>query len=165
MPELPFDIWQARVNNEINILREMGVLEEDSLIETEGTVTFVVNITARGLVKDRNSNSLIPMLNHKIKIEINRKFPYPGGVKFHWLSEIFHPNIDPYETGYICLNVLKKWSQLSDLTTTIKALKMLVEHPNPSDPLKYPTCLEAAQYFFEHPPDEEEENDDILIID
>lgn len=50
-------------------------------------------------------------------------------------------------TGYICLNVLKKWSRLSDLETTVKALEMLVENPNPDDPLNYPICSEATDFF------------------
>ncbi|MBD3188801.1 hypothetical protein GF325_18375 [Candidatus Bathyarchaeota archaeon] len=141
----------------------MGVLEDGSLNENEDTVQFIIRVHAKGFVKE--GEDLKPTYNHRIQIEINREFPYPGGIKFLWLSPIFHPNIDPYETGYICLNVLKKWSQLSDLSTTVKALEMLITHPNPEDPLNYPTCLEAAQYFFENPPSDEDEDDDILIID
>jgi ubiquitin-protein ligase len=104
------------------------------------------------------------------------------------LSNIFHPNIHPVElsisgkpgTGYICLNILKKWSRLSDLVTTIRALKILIENPNPEDPLDYPECLEAANFFKrqnieklkkkfasdeEYKDSEKEEDDDIIIID
>ena len=45
------------------------------------------------------------------------------------------------------MNVLKKWSRLSDLETTVKALKSLIQNPNPEDPLNYPICLDAAEYF------------------
>lgn len=165
MPELPHEIWLQRVENELKLLRDMGVLETETLSESQNAFQAVLNVRGKGLVKDFNTNELTPQWNHRIQIEINRAFPYPGGIQFHWLSEIFHPNIDPYETGYICLNVLKKWSQLSDLSTTVKALKMLIEHPNPEDPLNYPTCLEAAGYFTEHPPGEDDDDeDDILII-
>jgi ubiquitin-protein ligase len=164
MPSLPEPIFVERVRNELRVLKELGVLEEDSLIENPDlTVQFVVRIYAKGLVKN-DIGELVKQYNHRIQITILREFPYPGGIKFLWLSPIFHPNIDPYETGYICLNVLKKWSQLSDLSTTIKALEMLVEHPNPEDPLNYPMCLEATQYFIDHPPAEEDDDDDILII-
>lgn len=163
-PSLPPQIWVERVKNEVQMLRQMGILEETSLVSGTETVQFVIKVRAKGLVKDDDGN-LVPATQHRIQIEINRQFPYPGGIKFHWLSPIFHPNIDPYETGYICLNVLKKWSQLSDLTTTVKALEMLVSHPNPEDPLNYPTCLEAAQYFAANPPQEEEEEDEVKIID
>jgi ubiquitin-protein ligase len=115
-------------------------------------------------------------------------FPYPGGINFSWLSEIFHPNIDPLEksssseqgTGYICLNILRKWSRLSDLVTTVKALRILVENPNPDDPLDYPGCSEAAKYFKKHKIEklkkkysseidlqdlDDDKDDDIIIID
>jgi len=164
MPTLPLQIWVERVKNEVGVLRQMGLIEEDTIVSTEETVRLVMRIRAKGLVKD-GSGQLVPQLQHRLQIEINRQFPYPGGIKFHWLSPIFHPNIDPYETGYICLNVLKKWSQLSDLSTTVKALEMLVTHPNPEDPLNYPTCLEAAKYFADNPPKEEEKDDDVLVID
>lgn len=163
---MPFPIWSERVKNELNVLKGLGALEVDSVVEAEDKVQFVINVRAKGLVKDTGTGALVPQLTHRIQIEINREFPYPGGIRFLWLSPIFHPNIDPYETGYICLNVLKTWSQLNDLSTTLKALEMLVTHPNPSDPLNYPMCLEATRYFIEHPPTpDEEKDDDILVID
>jgi ubiquitin-protein ligase len=165
MPSLPLVIWTERVKNELDVLRKMRILEEQTIATTEEIVRFVINVRSKGFVKDAASGKLVPQLNHRIQIEINRQFPYPGGIKFLWLSPIFHPNIDPYETGYICLNVLKKWSQLSDLSTTVKALEMLITHPNPEDPLNYKTCLEAAKYFADNPPKEEEKDDDILVID
>ena len=108
------------------------------------------------------------------------------GINFAWYSDVFHPNIHPVElsssdkpgTGYICLNVLKRWSRLSDLETTVKALKLLVENPNPDDPLNYPICTEAAEFFKQNTMEElrvqynikeeevvAEESDDIIIID
>jgi ubiquitin-protein ligase len=83
-------------------------------------------------------------------------------------------------TGYICLNILKKWSRLSDLVTTIRALKILVENPNPHDPLDYPECLDAAAFFKKqdieelkkrfsteekYKDSENKQDDDIVIID
>ncbi|MFW9818688.1 MAG: ubiquitin-conjugating enzyme E2 [Candidatus Thorarchaeota archaeon] len=148
-------------------------------------VDLILNLRALGFVK-KNGN-LAPKKNHRIYLKINRSFPYPGGIDFSWLSNIFHPNIHPVElsfsnesgTGYICLNILKKWSRLSDLVTTIRALKILIENPNPDDPLDYPECSEAAKFFKKqnieelkqkHSPEENykeakrEEDDDIIVI-
>ncbi|MFX1425767.1 MAG: ubiquitin-conjugating enzyme E2 [Promethearchaeota archaeon] len=132
------------------------------------------------------NSELLPKDSHNIHLRLNRMFPYPGGVDFSWLTEIFHPNIDSVEksfsseqgTGYICLNILKQWSRLSDLVTIVKALEILVENPNPDDPLDYPYCLEAAKYFKKHKIEklkkkyssasdlkETEEEDDIIVID
>ena len=69
-----------------------------------------------------------------------------------------------------------KWSRLSDLETIVKALKMLVENPNPEDPLNYDICLDATSFFKEHSMEElkvkynfsdstGEDDDDIIIID
>ncbi|MHA1294269.1 MAG: ubiquitin-conjugating enzyme E2 [Promethearchaeota archaeon] len=182
--QLPLEIWKDRIENEIKTLRRLGALEKDSIVKhdenEESFVEMILNINALGFLKE--GIDLIPVRNHRIAIRIERSFPYPGGITFSWLSPIFHPNIHPTEyispsgeagTGYICLNVLKKWSRLSDLETTVKALQMLIENPNPDDPLNYDICLEAADFFRENPMEkireqfdfEEDDDDDIIIIE
>ena len=187
MPELPFEIWKDRIENEIQSLTNLKVLDQDSLMRhdanEESFVEMMINVKALGFLKE--GAELIPIRTHKIGLRIERAFPYPGGITFSWQSQIFHPNIHPIEyispageagTGYICLNVLKKWSRLSDLETTVKALQMLIENPNPDDPLNYDICLEAADFFRDNPMSEirekfdfedveEEDDDDIIVID
>ena len=185
MPELPYEIWKDRINNEINILKNSNLVEKDSITWSESTIEFWINIKALGFIQDQNKEGivLVPKNFHRIFLKLNRYFPYPGGIEFTWYSNIFHPNIHPIDipnlkesgTGYICLNVLKKWSRLSDLETTIKALKNLVENPNPDDPLNYDLCLRAAEYFKEHPievlketymdDNRDKDDDDIIILD
>ncbi|MFX0083630.1 MAG: ubiquitin-conjugating enzyme E2 [Candidatus Hodarchaeota archaeon] len=157
MPELPFEIWKERINNEIKILKHMKVIEENSARWQENNVELWINLNALGfvVVNKMEKIKVKPQLKHRIFIKINRSFPYPGGIDFAWYSNIFHPNIHPVElrdtnnlgTGYICLNVLRQWSRLSDLETTVKSLEKLVENPNPEDPLQYNICIEAAEFF------------------
>ena len=181
MPELPLEIWKDRIENEIKGLNRLNVLEKDSVINEEEAIEMIINIDAFGFIKDHGE--LKPKKSHRIFLKLNRSFPYPGGIDFSWYSKIYHPNIHPVElddqnvgTGYICLNVLKKWSRLHDLVTTVKALKMLVENPNPDDPLNYDTCLDAAEFFktntiedlikkYDFKISKEDDDDDILIID
>ncbi len=186
-PELPKEIWKDRVDNEIKCLESLQVIEPGSVVNEEESVNFIINIEALGFIMGNVEGKidLTPKKHHRIALKINRSFPYPGGIDFLWNSDIFHPNIHPVDsnyfqekgTGYICLNVLKKWSRLSDLETTAKALKMLVENPNPEDPLKYPICLEAAEFFKLNSMEglrekfkienakSEEKTDDIIVID
>jgi len=186
LPELPYEIWKDRINNEIDNIKKLDVLEENSIKMDSNGVDLILNIKALGFIK-QNGN-LGPKRAHRIYLKINRSFPYPGGIDFSWLSNIFHPNIHPVEltfssgqgTGYICLNILKKWSRLSDLVTTIRALKILIENPNPDDPLDYPECTEAAKFFKKQKIEElkekysseenyidieKKEDDDIIIIE
>lgn len=185
-PELPQEIWKDRVDNEIKSLDSLGVLEPGSIVNAQDSIDIIINIEAFGFIMGNFEGGfdLQPQKKHRILLRINRSFPYPGGIDFSWCSDIFHPNIHPVEsaysndkgTGYICLNVLKKWSRLSDLETTVKALKMLVENPNPDDPLNYPICLEAGEFFrqnsiedlkdkYDIETEEEKDDDDIIIID
>lgn len=180
-PSLPYEIWKDRIENEINFLKKLDVLEENNISRSDNSVELIINLEALGFIK--KGLELAPKKSHKITLHINRTFPYPNGIHFSWDSNIFHPNIHPIEllsekksgTGYICLNILKKWSRLSDLETTVKALKMLVENPNPDDPLNYNICLEAANFFKDNPMEkikedydferEDKDDDDIIIID
>ena len=184
MPELPLEIWKDRINNEIQSLKRMNILEKDTVVSLDESVEMIININAFGFIKD--GADLTPQKAHRIFLKINRSFPYPGGIDFSWYSPIFHPNIHPVElnnpngqagTGYICLNVLKKWSPLSDLETTVKALKMLIENPNPDDPLNYDICAEATEFFKINTMEKlkekydfkeevvDDDDDDIIIID
>ncbi|MFX0039114.1 MAG: ubiquitin-conjugating enzyme E2 [Promethearchaeota archaeon] len=186
MPELPYEIWKDRINNEINSIKNLDLIEENSIKVNSNGVDLILKISALGFVKERGN--MVPKRSHRIFLKINRSFPYPGGIDFSWLSNIYHPNIHPVElsftsssgTGYICLNILKKWSRLSDLVTTIRALKILVENPNPYDPLEYPECIDAATFFKkqnieelkkkfstdeEYKDSENNEAEDIVIID
>lgn len=182
MPELPKEIWKDRIKNEIKDLKQLNVLKDENIKWMDNVVEIKIQVQGLGFL--RNGDDLIPQNKHLIILQINRTFPYPGGIEFGWVTPIFHPNIDPVQpmftngaegTGYICLNILKKWSRLSDLKTTVKALKMLIENPNPDDPLNYPNCLEAADFFRENSiedlkekyniREQKEEEDDIIIID
>jgi len=186
MPELPLEIWKDRIENELASLEHLNVLEKNSVIREENAVEFIINISGLGfnLKEDSEGIDLIPQKSHQVFLKLNRTFPYPGGIDFSWYSPIFHPNIHPVQlssgeigTGYICLNVLKKWSRLSDLETTVKALQMLIENPNPDDPLNYPVCLDAKEFFKQNTMADlraqydveeaeiEESDDDIIIID
>ncbi|MFW9938712.1 MAG: ubiquitin-conjugating enzyme E2 [Candidatus Thorarchaeota archaeon] len=187
MPELPLEIWKNRIENEIKSLKSLNVIDTGSIVQDDNEVKFLINLKALGFVMEsfKEGIDIVPQKAHQIHLELNRAFPYPGGIRFSWQSNIFHPNIHPakapsrYElgTGYICLNILKKWSRLTDLETTVKALQKLVENPNPDDPLKYDICLEAANFFKQNTmedliteynievEEEEEEKDDIVIID
>ena len=152
MPELPFEIWKDRIENELQNIENIKVLDQNSIVRDDSSVEFKINLRTLGYI--RVKGKLAPQRSHRISLKLNRSFPYPGGIDFSWISNIFHPNIHPVNpssenigTGYICLNVLKKWSRLSDLETTVKALKSLIQNPNPEDPLNYPICLDAAEYF------------------
>ena len=160
MPELPYEIWEKRVKNEIETLKKLNIINPKSIKWYENSVEFWLTLRALGFIQKYGNNNLniAPKTDHRIFIKINRSFPYPGGIDFSWHSDIYHPNIHPVElqncnflgTGYICLNILRKWSKLSDLETTAKSLQILVENPNPEDPLQYNICLDAATFYKEH---------------
>lgn len=73
----------------------------------------------------------------KLEIMIPDRYPFePPHVKF--LTPIYHPNIDT--GGRICLDVLKmppkgNWKPSSNIRTVLLSIQLLMNEPNPDDPL------------------------------
>ncbi|RZC37594.1 UQ con domain containing protein [Asbolus verrucosus] len=84
----------------------------------------------------------------KLEILIPGKYPFtPPSIKF--VTKVYHPNID--DNGRICLDLIKmppkgSWRPTIGLEGLLIAVRMLLESPNPDDPLmadiaeEYKTC-------------------------
>lgn len=80
-----------------------------------------------------------------LKINVPDNYPFsPPTIRF--LTKIYHPNID--DSGRICMDLLKlppagNWKPTLGLEGLLIALRMLLENPNPDDPL----MVEIAAVF------------------
>ncbi|CAH1110365.1 unnamed protein product [Psylliodes chrysocephalus] len=72
-----------------------------------------------------------------LEIIVPEKYPFaPPSITF--TTKIYHPNID--ENGRICLDLIKmppagNWKPTIGLEGLLTAIRMLLEYPNPDDPL------------------------------
>ncbi len=132
---LPPKIWKRRLENEYRQLKETPLKFEVNADYTE----YVLSVNGPGLY--REGERVIERNKHAVKIELNRNYPYPGGIEITWLTPIFHPNIR--EDGKVCIQLVNDWAENQTVSNVVSALHYLLENPNPSDPLN----KEAAAYF------------------
>ncbi|GJQ86950.1 hypothetical protein Trydic_g5166 [Trypoxylus dichotomus] len=73
----------------------------------------------------------------KLEIHISDNYPFsPPSIRF--LTKVYHPNID--EGGRICLDLMKmppkgSWRPTIGIESLLIAIQMLLQNPNPNDPL------------------------------
>lgn len=84
----------------------------------------------------------------KLEIMVPEKYPFtPPSIKF--LTKIYHPNID--DNGRICLDLIKMppkggWKPTIGIEALLIAIRMLLESPNPEDPLMADIAEEYKRY-------------------
>ena len=78
----------------------------------------------------------------KIRIELPEQYPYKSP-SVGFVTKVWHPNIC-YNSGTICLDVLNtEWSPVFNLECIVnKYLPLLLQSPNPSDPLNHEAAKE-----------------------
>ncbi len=73
----------------------------------------------------------------QLEVTVGSRYPNePPRIRF--LTPIYHPNID--SGGRICLDTLKMppaggWTPANSLRGVLSQIRLLIEHPNTSDPL------------------------------
>ena len=133
---MPAPIWKRRLENEYTQLKRTPTKFEANSDYTE----YVLSMEGPGLY--REGERVFERNKHAVKIELNRNYPYPGGIEITWLTPIFHPNIREAD-GKVCIQLVNDWAENQTITNVVSALKYLLENPNPNDPLN----KEAAAYF------------------
>jgi ubiquitin-protein ligase len=120
---------------------------------------YIVTFQARGFVLTKKG--VEEQLTHTASIYVLRHYPYldpklGAPMRIFWESNIFHPNICPGPryggNGLVCWKMIREWGKTFSLATLVRGLQLLVENPNPDDPLsKIPICMQATAFFKDNP--------------
>ncbi|XP_046301678.1 ubiquitin/ISG15-conjugating enzyme E2 L6 isoform X2 [Marmota monax] len=81
-----------------------------------------------------------------LRIDFSKEYPFkPPTVKF--TTKIYHPNVS--ESGEVCVPLLSKenWNPYIKICQVLEALNMLVDKPNPREPLR----VELADLLLQDP--------------
>ena len=127
---------QSNQNNEIIL----ELKHEDSLYEWKGSLKGFTTMSLFNCCSLCFSlgppNSPYENAEFKFQILLNNDYPMsPPTVSFAPRS-VFHPNVS-WTDGIICLDLLTKeaWSPSWTLLTTMQAIRMLLDNPEPDSPL------------------------------
>lgn len=131
---LPEGLWMNRLRYEYNMLSEVSKKETVSFEVDESLMNYSITFNGIGLVKDDEGN-IREHYEHVVEVELNRKFPYAGGLKIRWVSpkNIFHPNLNP---PGVCIDLINRWRPINSIIDVIDGLRWMLQHPNPDDPFK-----------------------------
>jgi len=58
LPELPYEIWKDRLENELQNIKNLKVLEHDSILRENNSVEFKINLRSLGYI--RVKGKLVP---------------------------------------------------------------------------------------------------------
>jgi len=149
------DFKRYDINSYIKFPMVTSVKYEELLV----AVRYFVKFHARGFTVKKGK--IEEKNEHEASLYVLRTYPYPdeqvgAPLRIFWESDIFHPNIVPGRkyggNGLVCWKMIKEWGKTFSLITLIRGLQLLVENPNPYDPLtRYPICVQAAEFFKENP--------------
>ena len=148
MPRLPKEILIDRILNELMVCKRK--FKHNFFIMNKSLNDFPIEIYVEMFNTPApvwRNDRVEPKYEHKFKLYISEEYPYRKP-SIRWITEIFHPNImSPENGGFVCINLLTRWSFKSNLRTFIKGIESLLSNPNPDNPFETPSCAQASDYF------------------
>ncbi|CAG9764184.1 unnamed protein product [Ceutorhynchus assimilis] len=88
----------------------------------------------------------------KLEVLVPQNYPFePPSIKF--LTKIYHPNID--DSGRVCMDLVKmppkgNWRPTIGLESLLISIRLLLESPNPDDPLMADIATEFKRNHSEY---------------
>ncbi len=142
---LPKQIWESRLKNEMDIIKENDVeVIEEHFDDESFSCTFKV-INTPGPVKIGSNIAL--SFQHIFELKIPRSYPY-FRPKIRWETDIFHPNIKlPKKGGEIKIDYIENWSFSCNLKRLVEEIKNLLLNPDIERVWESRNCKEAADKY------------------
>ena len=85
MPELPFEIWKERIDNELNNIEKLNVLENSSVKRSTDFTELILNINGLGFIM--KNSELLPKEFHKIYTQGKTLYSSGKKIKLNYFME------------------------------------------------------------------------------
>lgn len=150
MSKLPKDILIERIVNELKVCKRH--FKHNFFIMNKSLNEFPIEVEVEIFntpAPIKHGGKVETQYDHKFILIITEDYPYRKP-SVRWHSKIFHPNIMlPKDGGFVCTNLLARWTFKSNLKMFIKGIESLLSNPNPENPFETSSCQQAADYFRE----------------
>ncbi len=143
--ELPHDIWDQRINNEIAALEDQGYTMDVQKGDEVNIDVKLEDVPGPVLI----GKSLGTAFEHGFRLHLSREYPFTRPV-VTWNTSIFHPNILPPEKGgNIKMNYLERWDISDNLSMLLSSIEKLLTEPELDNRLDDQTCRAAAERYID----------------
>src|SRR5262249_28677049 len=104
---------------------------------------YLITFTCKGIARIHDDGSPVASSHHQVSLYMTRE--YPGQEpQLQWLTEIWHPNIEPNPPRHVCTNTVQTYYPQKPMDEFVIALAEMVQYKRYHAKWEAPFPLDAT---------------------